>query len=198
MHKCISMLTDYCVQHNLVERSNADWLRYGLEKRLSTIVVAIPFFILAVLLTNFQTACALYFAFFFLRTQTNGYHARTVRECLAISLVLEVVLCICANPLLNTSVRRILIACICTYVVFRYAPFVHPNLPLTSTAVYVLRRKSRRRVCLLSALILLAQLLHFTDIASGLSLGITLASIMLCISHIDRKVRFTWKSTPKK
>lgn len=198
MHKCISMLTDYCVQHSLVERSNADWLRYGLEKRLSTIVVAIPFFILAVLLTNFQTACAFYFAFFFLRKQTNGYHARTVRECLAISLVLEVALCICVNPLLNTSVRQILIACICTYVVFRYAPLIHPNLPLTPTEIHVLRRKSRMRICLLSALILLSQLLHFTGIANGLTLGITLASIMLCISHIDRKVRFIWKSTLKK
>lgn len=197
MQRCVHCLTQYCIRNGIIKEDDADWFRYGLSKRLSTIAVAIPFFLLAMLLTDFATACSFYIAFFFLRTKTNGFHAETVLGCLAVSLVSEVLLCIILHPLLS-NISRVVISLGCIIVVFKLAPVIHDNLPLSAKEIANLRETSRLRGCLLGALILATQLAQFTEVANGLVLGITMAATMLCFPYIIRKVKSTWESTQKK
>lgn len=174
----------FCRKNGLILETQEPWLRYGLEKRFSTLIGLVPFVILAVFLTNFFTAISFICSFCALRSRINGYHANTQAGCLFVSLGLELICLLGAYPLLSVNTAIVLI-CVCSYILILVAPYNHPNMHLSDTEIDVLKIHIKRIVLLLWFLSLIFGFLQIEDITKGLATGVFMATIMLCMAYIQ-------------
>lgn len=183
MHSLIVKLADYCVDKKIIESKHIEWFVYGLEKRFYTFFVAIPFLILAIVLSSVPCAISFFFAFFILRGYIGGFHANTIWWCLTISLLSESAILFLVYPFLFNIVI-ICITIICVTCIYTLAPYNHPNMHWTSEELIACKKISRLRSFLLSAGIAISSIIGFDEIAKGLTLGIVLATVMLCLGYI--------------
>lgn len=179
----LDSLTHYCLRNNIISEDDVAWFRYGIEKRVSTVIVGIPVFTLAIILSNIYTASAFFASFYLLRSRTNGYHAKTIWGCF-ISSVVCIVLCMYAfYPLLNTK-WIILLSVFCAAMIFWLAPYNHPNMNYTDNEYRACKKSSRLRAVGLCLCTIVSCSLGFDRIASGLFLGVAMAVSLLCLAHI--------------
>ena len=183
MHFLVDKLTNYCIRRNIIDENTRIWFEYGIEKRLSTIIVAIPFFLLALLLTNVSTAVAFYISFYWLRSRINGFHAKTVGQCFVVSLLAEFVYCCVLYNILFHWDMLIYIT-ISFIIIFVYAPYNHPHMSLSSTDISLCRKHSRIRIICLSVVTIICLTSGCLDIAKGIVLGSSMAALMLIIPYI--------------
>ncbi len=188
MQICVNRITCYLLKRGIITDTDTEMFRYGLEKRLSTLMVAIPFFILAVFLIGILPSGAFFFGFFFLRSKTNGIHARTPAICLLSSLAMEIVFVLCIFPFLSSFIKGI-ISLLCLFLVFRYAPYVHPNLPLSEEEIALVRKQARMRVIVLIFISWIAGFLGWHDFSNGVTLGMAMAVLVLCLPYILKTKR---------
>ena len=62
--KQISSLVDMCIAKGYITQDQAPWLYYGIEKRVTTILVSIPMIIIGSLVATPAMAIAFYVSFF--------------------------------------------------------------------------------------------------------------------------------------
>ena len=186
MRTYISKITAFCIRKRIIKAEDAIWFQYGLEKRVSTILVAFPFFVLAIVLTNAVTAAFFYISFYWLRARTNGYHSNTIIGCFVVSLLLDSLFCGLIYPLLNFQNVLVFMA-FSAVAVFLLAPYNHPNINLSKEAVALCRKHARWRIFCLAGITSLAMLIDFLEIAKGIALGSAMASLMLCVPYILEK-----------
>lgn len=188
MHSLVVRFAQYCMQKQIIENKHFDWFVYGLEKRLSTFLLSIPFAILAIVTSNIPCAASFFLAFFFLRGYIGGFHASTVLGCLIISLLSESAIFLLVYPLLS-QIFILCIVIICIVCIFILSPYNHPNMHLTSEEITACRKKGRIRAVVISSGITFTCILGLDEIAKGLTLGIVLTTAMLCLGYIyDRRI----------
>lgn len=188
MHSLVVRFAQYCMEKQIIENKHFDWFVYGLEKRLSTFFLSIPFAILAIAISNAPCAISFFLSFFFLRGYIGGFHARTVLGCLIISLLSESAIFLLVYPLLSQIVI-LCIAIICIVCIFILSPYNHPNMHLTGEEITACRKKGRIRAFVISSVIAFTFILGLDEIAKGLTLGIALTTAMLCMGYIyDRRI----------
>lgn len=182
MDGVINWIIAYSLKNGIVTENNLPWFRYGIEKRLTTVVVMIPFFILAVLLTNFHVACVFLLCFYLLRSRMNGYHANKFFHCFIHSLLLEIVCLLLIYPLLN-QLSVYTLSIICITLIFILAPYNHPNMHLTKEEVYACRISSRIRISCITICNIIVCALGYLDYAKGIVLGTMMAVYLLCLAY---------------
>ena len=189
MHRYIRRITNSFVEKGIINETNAAWFQYGIERRIATLCVGIPFFLLAVMLTNLVTALTYYLSFFILRTKTNGYHAKTMGGCIIFSLTIELLLCVSLYPVVNFCLLLFLCVASCV-VTWRLAPYLHENLPLTNDMIVLFRKQARQRSLILLIIALITHVSGITAISNGITMGITMASGMLCFPYIKTSHKY--------
>lgn len=197
MNKWSDKLTAYCVQQGIVCEKNAEWFKYGIEKRLSTICVAIPFFLLAVILSNFFTAFFFFLSFYTLRSKTNGFHAHTLLGCICLSLFIELTFFLIIYPKLNT-ITICAISLGCSIIIMILAPFNHPSMSYSEKERKACRSHARKINCIFLLVVIVTILLHLNKIAAGITLGIAMTTFMLCLAYILEWRKLQWKKQKKK
>ena len=85
-------------QKGYITQEEIDWCAYSLQKRFLTLVTTIIVLILGLLVSNWWQAFLFVCGVAFLRTYTNGYHAKTFWGCLVLSCAVTV-LCLLAKTL---------------------------------------------------------------------------------------------------
>ena len=183
MKFCTDWLVEFCLKNDFVPESQLPWLRYCIEKRLSTAIGLFPFFVGAILLTNIESAVCFVGAFCVLRSRINGYHAKTQWECLVVSLVTELIFLVGLYPVL-TPLIAVLLTLICIVVMLLLAPFNDPKIHLSEDEVLALKVCVRKRSTVLGFLVLASSMMRLTSIAKGLTTGIAMAAFMLCLAYI--------------
>lgn len=68
--KQISSLVDMCIAKGYITQEQAPWLYYGIEKRVTTILVSIPMLVVGSLISTPAMAIAFFTSFYLLRTRT--------------------------------------------------------------------------------------------------------------------------------
>jgi accessory gene regulator protein AgrB len=186
MQRCINWLVDYCIAHNFIEKKMEPWLRYSIEKRVFTIIGLIPFLLLALLLTNSPMAISFIASFYFLRSCINGFHAKTIYGCLFISLATELLFLLGLCPILTLS-RSIIINTICIPLILWLAPYNDSKIHFSTTEVIALKKRIRRRILVLASIMFISNVIMLSDIVSGLTAGIAMATFMLSLSYITKR-----------
>lgn len=189
MDLLVNKLVTYCISNHYVDSSKEEWLRYGFEMRLATLLVLIPFIALACALTNLPCALSFFVSFFYLKRFTSGYHAKSPYTCLLASLLIELFFLCVYCPLLDY--RRVILAdTFCVIGIFKMAPYNHPNIHLTAEEQNTLQHASRRSVIVLSVGSVLCFEFELTSIAVGITTGMSMAVFLLSLAYIS-----DWRNT---
>lgn len=192
MGKLISAIVNFCVLREIVAEDDVEWFRYGLEKRLLSFVMSIPFFVVAVILSNFWVASAFFFSFYFLRYRMSGYHAKSIIACTVTSLTMEL-LCFCVvYPLLNRFAAGTIMIIVILLVV-SLAPYDHPNMNFTASELLACKKSSRIRLCLLVLIFTIALKCNWDWVISGVTLGCSMATLLLCVAYLLDWRNKIWK-----
>lgn len=186
MNSLLDWFTNYCISNALISKDNEVWFRYGLEKRLCTLVVLIPFAIIAVYLSGLWTASSYITSFFYLRSQTNGYHAKTHWGCFVSSLILELFFLMVIEPMLNAIWVLVLVG-IAALVVFLFAPYNHPMMNLDDQEYAACKKAAHIRCILLAIFCYACVFLGLCEIAEGISLGCVMTSTLLVLAKITER-----------
>ncbi len=183
MEVIISKIASACLKRNIVAVDDLEWFRYGLEKRIVSICVGIPFFVVAIFLTGYWSAIAYFFSFYFLRSRANGYHANTPLQCFFSSILLEFILLGLIYPYLCRHGAAAL-ALVSLVLIFIFAPFKHDKMNLSPEEVFACKKSARIRCCILFALEIIFYLVNWTNPMKGLALGSAMAAFLLCYAYI--------------
>ena len=186
MHSLLCRFAQGCVNKEIISREDLDWLVYGLEKRISTAIVAIAFFLIGLKVTAMPTVISFLLCFYFLRVRTNGYHANSFIGCLIFSLILELFFLIVLLPLLEFPI----LICLNTssfIITFAFAPFANKSIHLDEDELIASRKTSRIRISLLSGIATILYALGATEIGKGITLGNTMTALLLIIAYIKEK-----------
>ena len=183
MDLLVNKLVTYCISNHYVDSSKEEWLRYGFEMRLSTLLVLIPFIVLACALTNLPCALSFFISFYYLKRFTSGYHAKSPYTCLLASLLIELFFLCVFCPLLDYH-RVIFVNALCVFGIFIMAPYNHPNIHLTTEEQAALQHASRRSVILLSFVSISCLKFDFSNIAMGITTGMAMAVSLLVLAYI--------------
>lgn len=192
MEKIMNIIVSFCIQRKIITEVDAEWFRYGLEKRLLSIIMSIPFFIIATLLSNLYVASAFFFSFSYLRSRMSGYHAKSVMLCTIMSLFLELIFFCIIYPLLNRFASGIIMT-IVILLVTSLAPYNHPNMNFTTSELHACKKSSRIRLCFLSVIFFTALACNWNWIIKGISLGCAMAALLLCIAYLLDWRNKIWK-----
>ena len=176
-------LAKRCVQYGIVEEDQLPWFIYGVEKRLSTAFISVPFLLLALILTTPGCTISMYLSFYLLRRRASGYHANNACLCLCISLLLEIIFLILIYPLLR-KIHIILFLGSCIPLIFKFAPYRDPNMKFTTDEISACQSSARITVCILTITVVVTYTVGLHEVSKGLTIGITMATVLLCTAHI--------------
>lgn len=188
MNSLLDWFANYCINNQLISKGNEAWFRYGLEKRISTLIVLVPFAIIAVRISGLWTALSFISSFFYLRSQTNGYHAKTHWGCFVVSILLELFLLMVIEPMLDAIGVLVLVGST-VIVVFSIAPYNHPMMDLNENEYAACKKAARTRCMLLSVSCYACILCDWYKIAYGISLGCAMTSALLVFAKITERRR---------
>ncbi len=179
----IDTILKYCLVRGYVSEKQAPWLSYALKKHLSSLAGTIPMLILASLLSTPITACAFYFSFVWLRSRTNGVHAKTFLGCAVASLLSVLFFVGILYPLFSDIV---MIICILgsVVIIWHFAPFNHPNMHLTREEKIACAGSAKRRVVSLLSGAFVLRVLNLQEASTGIILGIAMAAVLLALAYL--------------
>lgn len=192
MNHLINSIIHYSIQNKIVTPEKEAWFRFGLEKRLSTLIVFVPCAFLGIHLSGFWTAFFFLFSFNFTRSKVNGYHAKSVGRCLFGSIMLEYILLTIVSPQLS-ELHIYIVMVVSTVIVYIGAPFKHPNVGLTQKEYIACKKIARKRMLLLSVLSLFFCQFGLLNCAQGVASGSAMTSFLLCIAYISEWRIQKWK-----
>ncbi len=163
-------------QKGYITQEEIDWCAYSLQKRFLTLVTTIIVLILGLLVSNWWQAFLFVCGVAFLRTYTNGYHAKTFWGCLVLSCAVTV-LCLLAVPYVNTVIAAVLFLP-SAGIIARFAPLNDSSIHLTKAEMGAMRKKVHLRLALLTCAFLLLLFIN-TQAAACLSLSIFAVAISI-------------------
>lgn len=181
----IKKITKDFINKGIIDSDSADWFQYGLEKRISTVLTSVSFFLIAIKISGFWVAFTYLGSFYFLRVRINGYHARTYIGCLLASIVLEVILLKGVLLLLNKDIT-VLLNAIGFAAILIWAPFNHPNMHLSDRELHACKIGARIRVFILMLLEIVLAVFSKQQLLRGITLGNTMAALLLAVAIIRK------------
>lgn len=183
MGKIIDKIVERCIEKQIIDSEDSEWFRYGLEKRIVTVFVGIPFLLLAILLTDIWGAIGFMGSFFLLRSKINGYHAKTPLQCMIASVLLEFMFLSLVYPHVSIF-STLLIMAVSVIVIFFLAPFNDPSIHLDSREVTLCKNSARIRIIILFILAGVAIALNMDGVAKGITSGSAMAVLLLCSAYV--------------
>lgn len=182
----VNRLVEFCRKAGYVTEEQEPWIKYILEKRITTICVLIPFFVIGVALTSLATAASFLVSFYLLRSRINGFHAKTFWGCFVASLIWEFVFLGLVYPIIN-NVASLIVLAVSIVAILMLAPFRHPSLPLSEDEYQASKCSARYRLALLTIVYIVFALFNLKAAALGILLGIAMAAVMLILAYLYRK-----------
>lgn len=193
--KQISSLVDMCIAKGYITQEQAPWLYYGIEKRVTTILVSIPMLVVGSLISTPAMAIAFFTSFYLLRTRTNGLHAKTVSGCLVLSILSEIFFLGMLPCLLNDAVAISLLI-FSAILIVNFAPYNHPNMALSDGEVMACAKSAKKRLFTLILLLIAFHIMQLNQFSTGILLGIVMAAVTLVLAYILKGGKSNEKTEP--
>lgn len=176
--KPIDSFVGMCIQKEYVSQDEAQWLRYALEKRITSTIAFIPLLIIGLLITNPASLLAFLITFFSLRTRTNGFHAKSVGRCLLYSILGEVFFLRVLPAIWNEIIAFIALA-VSIMLIWVHAPYNHHNMALSSEEVVACAKSAKLRLSILFFALCVFYIWRLEQLAEGTLLGIIMTASTL-------------------
>lgn len=183
--KLIDSFTNMCIDNGYITQEQAPWLHYGIEKRVTTLLVSIPMIIVGSLISSPSMAVTFYISFYLLRSRTNGFHASSFGGCFILSILTEILFLGFLPRILNKIVSTAFLI-VSIILIFTLAPYNHPNMDLSLEELAECARSAKRRLLILILSLIVMHILHFNEPATGILLGIVMVAVTLTFAYIPK------------
>ncbi len=180
--KQIESFVRMCMQKEYVSEYEALWLRYALEKRITSVIAFIPLLIVGLLITNPASLLAFHITFFSLRTRTNGFHAKSVGRCLIYSMLGEVFF-LRVLPMLWNDIIAFIALAMSIMLIWVFAPYNHPNMNLSSEEVIACANGAKWRLGMLVLSLSILYIWQQEKLADGILYGIVMTASTLAMAY---------------
>lgn len=135
------------VQRGFVDEAQAEWYTYGLLKRFTTLCTLTVVITLGSLHSNIFRSLLFAVVLMYLRTCTNGHHAKTYVQCLINSCIIEIICVILCNYL--TPVLSIFLTLGSSIIIFRIAPLNNEQIHFSAEELAAVRIICHKRLAVL-------------------------------------------------
>lgn len=186
--KLIDSFVEMCIQKEYVSQDEAQWLRYALEKRITSTIVFVPLIIIGLLIAEPASLLTFLITFFLLRTRTNGFHARSIGRCLLYSILGEVFFLRLLPTIWNEIIAFITLT-MSIMLIWAYAPYNHPNMDLSSEEVVACARSAKLRLSILFFALCVFYIWRQAQLAEGIRMGIILTASTLVMARGLKKCK---------
>lgn len=186
--KPIDSFTKMCVDNGYITREQAPWLHYGIEKRVTTLLVSTPMIIVGSLISSPSMAVSFYISFYLLRSRTNGFHAGSFGRCFILSILTEILFLGFLSRIWNKTIATVLLI-VSIILIFILAPYNHPNMDLSLEELAECAQSAKRRLLGLILALIVMDKLHFNETATGILLGIVMVAVTLTFAYIPKGER---------
>lgn len=183
MDRILDPLVGFCLKNQYIAPEQAQWLRYGLERRVFTFLSCIPLLLLGMALSTPLTAAAFLGSVLLLRRYTNGYHAKTRMGCFFASAIAECLFLGVLGRHLG-KLGMVLILAASWGAVVLLAPVNDKNLHLSQGEMEALRQSARRIATGLAAADFVCVAVGWIQYARGITCGMAMAACLLCLAYI--------------
>lgn len=183
--KYIGTLVDMCIAKGYITQDQAPWLYYGIEKRVTTILISVPMLIIGALISTPAMSIAFYISFCSLRTRINGLHAKTLAGCLVLSIISEILFLGILPCILNGTIAGSLLI-ISIILILILAPYNHPNMALSVEESMACAKSAKKRLLILVLLLIILQKMQLKQFVTGILLGIVMATLTLVLAYIHK------------
>ena len=176
-------LVEYCIRRGYISEKQAPWLNYALKKNIATLFASFPILMLTSYLATPVAACFFYFSFGWIRSRTNGLHAKSFIGCMVASLFCAWFFMGPLYKLITVPIMQALL-CLSTVIIWFFSPFDHPNMHLTNEEKIACMNSARRRLLFL---LLGANVLHKInqqEAVAGIVLGASMAALLLALAYL--------------
>ena len=171
----------YLFRRGFVQEDQLDWCCYLLEKNiLRCFSFLVLFLVGARLFSPIQTVLFL-FSLSFLRSRTNGYHAKSFCHCLMSSITCEVV-CLAGCRLFN-EVSSLFFLAAASIVILKLSPVNNSNIHFDDFEMKRLKVQVKQRLLILSVISLFL-VLTIPSYAFCVVSAICLTALLLSVSHL--------------
>lgn len=177
------------VKKGYIPEEQAPWLRYALEKRITSIITLIPVLMIGFVITSPARLFAFLVAFFWLRSRTNGYHAKSVAECTFSSVVWEIFF-LKVLPVQN-AVFALVIFSMSIFIIWFCAPYNHPDMGLSPEEVAACAKSAKARLSMLGFAFCILNIWGLSQVAEGILLGIVMTAATLVMGYCLQKYKIT-------
>ena len=183
MLKQVEILIERCVAKGYVSEDAAPWLRYALEKRISSIVVFVPLLTIGLMITNPFKLFAFFATFFLLRTRTNGFHAESGGKCLFYSICGEVFF-FRVLPAVWNNVTAFISLAMSIALIWILAPYNHPNMDLSSEEIVACAKSAKLRLSILIFSFCALYIRKQKQLSEGILLGVVMTASTLALAYL--------------
>ena len=130
---------------------------------------------------SFMETISFLLTFLFLRSRTNGIHAKSYAQCFFLSILCE--LFFISLPTYISSFFLNLVRDLSVATIFIFAPYRHPLMHLNDTEVKACANDAKIRALILELLALLLSFCDIYDAYLGISLGIIMTAMLLVLAY---------------
>ena len=186
--KPIDSFTKMCVDNGFIAHEQAPWLHYGIEKRVTTLLISIPMIIVGSLISSPSMAVSFYISFYLLRSRTDGFHAKSIGGCFVLSMLTEIFFLGILPRIWNEAVATALLF-VSIISIYFLAPYNHPNMDLSPEELVECAKSAKRRILALTLSQIVMYILNFNGLATGILLGIVMVAVTLTFAYIPKGER---------
>lgn len=188
LHRLAEDISFYLITNKIIDIEDRDTYIYGLELLISTLLTSISILILGFIIGEWISAIAYLSVYFFLKSYTGGYHAKHYYECYIYSILVFIALIIVKNIIVSTykPIVGLFSLVFSIIIVFKFAPVTNKNNPKTKEEIIKNKKIARRRILLLSIIIILGYIVK----AELLDLWFMLVLTELSIAYSILKQKF--------
>lgn len=181
--KHIDTIVNACIDKGYVTPDKAPWLYYALEKRITSIIAFVPLIIIGFLIAAPTTVLAFFATFCVLRSQTNGFHAKTVGRCLLYSILGEAFF-LKVLPFVWNDIIAFTALSVSFVLIWHLAPYNHPNMELSSAEIACCAKSAKKRLCILCIALCVFWECKQEQLVKGVLLGVLMTAVTLVIAYL--------------
>ena len=149
MESAAERIVQKCVQANLIDEDQREWLLYSLQRRFTNLSGFLVLICLGILVAPFSQVLLLNLGLAFLREKTNGLHMPTRLSCFVFSLVCEY-LCLFALRRMGSalSVISLFLLLLSSLLILWLAPCNNSEIHCSDEEMQAMRRAVHKRLAL--------------------------------------------------
>lgn len=178
-----------CVQMNLIEEDQSDWLLYSLQRRFMNIGGFLFLILLGVLIAPFQQVLLLNLGLAFLREKTNGLHMPTRLSCFGFSLICEYSCLFILHQLQESvSFASVVLLVISTGLIVALAPCNNAAIHCSLSELQSMKKSVYKRLALYG-LIIVIFIMWRPIFANTLIMAESAVALLVALSKVGVGVR---------